>query len=202
MSEAPLRLRGLRALRQRWAARQRASSAAAEPSPAAEPPKDQGTEWSDFIKKELDREYTRRDTLNTRAAGAITSATTLITVSLAVIGIAKGAHYVIDGLMATVLLGFALLFLLSTAVLSILAGAVGGEFKVAAVNDLNRMLSAELWPVDTIDARYYTAQLNILATKTLRAGNTTKYRYLVIALVVQAIGVSLLALFAMKVIFG
>ena len=201
MSEAPRGLRALRALRQRWASPQRAPSSAAEPSPA-EPPKDQGTEWSDFIKKELDREYTRRDTLNTRAAGAITSATTLITVSLAVIGIAKGAHYVIDGLMATVLLGFALLFLLVAAVLSILAGAVGGEFKVAAVNDLNRMLSAELWPVDTIDARYYTAQLNILATKTLRAGNTTKYRYLVIALVVQAIGVSLLALFAMKVIFG
>ncbi len=202
MSEAPRGLRGLRALRQRWASPHRASSSAAEPSPPAEPPEDQGTEWSDFIKKELDREYTRRDTLNTRAAGAITSATTLITVSLAVIGIAKGAHYVIDGLMATILLGFALLFLLIAAVLSILAGAVGGEFKVAAVNDLNRMLSAELWPVDTIDARYYTAQLNILATKTLRAGNTTKYRYLVIALVVQAIGVSLLALFAMKVIFG
>lgn len=69
------------------------------------------------------------------------------------------------------------------------------------MNDLNRMLSTELWPVDTIDARYYTAQLNILATKTLRAGNTTKYRYLVIALVVQAIGVLLLAFFAMKVIF-
>lgn len=97
MSEAPRGLRGLRALRQRWASPHRASSSAAEPSPPAEPPEDQGTEWSDFIKKELDREYTRRDTLNTRAAGAITSATTLITVSLAVIGIAKGAHYVIDG---------------------------------------------------------------------------------------------------------
>lgn len=202
MNDAPHGLRGLRALRQRWASPKRASSSTGELSPPAEAPEDQGTEWSDFIKKELDREYTRRDTLNTRAAGAIASATTLITVSLAVIGIAKGARYVIDGLMAQVLLGFALLFLLIAAVLSILAGAVGGEFKVASVNDLNKMLSAALWPVDTIDARYYTAQLNILATKTLRSGNTTKYRYLVIALVVQAIGVALLAFFAMKVIFG
>ena len=37
------------------------------------------------------------------------------------IGIAKGAHYVIDGLMATILLAFALLLLLIAAVLSILA---------------------------------------------------------------------------------
>lgn len=195
-------MRGVRALRQRWALRERAEPVA-EVSPPPEPEAaDQGAEWSDFIKKELEREYTRRDTVNTRAAGAIASATTLITVTLAVLGIAKGAHYVIDGLELQGLLAAALLLLLVAAVLSISAGAVGGEFKVASENDMRRMLSAELWPAHTIDARHYTADLNILAIKTLREGNSTKYRCLVLAHVVQATGVFLLALFALKVIFG
>lgn len=199
MSEAARGLRGFRALRQRWASREHDPSVA-EISPPPEPAADQGTEWSDFIKKELEREYTRRDTVNSRAAGAVTSATTLITVTLAVVGIAKGAHYVIHGLLLS-LLAAALLLLLVAAVLSIVAGAVGGGFRVASEDDLRSMLSAEMWPAHTIDARYYTADLNILAIKTLREGNSTKYRSLVLAHILQATGVLLLALFALKVIF-
>jgi hypothetical protein len=174
----------------------------ATPSAGVSEAADQGVEWSDFVKKALEREYTRRDTVNSRAAGAVASATTLITATLAVLGIAKGADYVIDGLELQGLLAAALLLLLVAAVLSITAGAVGGDFRVASENDMRRMLSAQLWPAHTIDARYYTAELNILAITTLREGNTTKYRYLVTAHVVQATGVFLLALFALKVIFG
>jgi len=43
--------------------------------------------------------------------------------------------------------------------------------------------------------------LNITAIKTLRSGTSTKYRYLVTAHGLQAGGVFLLALFALKVIF-
>lgn len=200
MSEAR-GLRGFRALHQRWTAREH-SVPVADVSPPPEEAADQGVEWSDFIKKELEREYTRRDTVNSRAAGAVASATTLITVTLAVLGVAKGAHYVVDGLALLGLLASALLLLLVAAVLSIIAGAVGGEFKVASETDLRRMLSAELWPAHTIDARWHTADLNILAIKTLREGNSKKYRYLVLAHVLQATGVFLLALFALKVIFG
>lgn len=194
-------LRVLRALRHRWAARKLAASVA-DIAPPSEESADQGTEWSDFIKKELEREYTRRDTVNTRAAGAVASATTLITVTLAVLGIAKGAKYVIDGLLLLGLLAAALLLLLVAAVLSILAGAVGGGFRVASEDDMRRMLSPELWPAHTIDARYHTADLNITAITTLREGTSRKYQFLLTAYVLQAAGVFLLALFALKVIFG
>ncbi|TXI64313.1 hypothetical protein [Mycolicibacterium mageritense] len=87
-------------------------------------------------------------------------------------------------------------------VLGISAGAVGGEFTVASDADLRSMLSPHRWPAHTIDARCHTADLNITAIKTLREGTSRKYRYLIFAHGVQAAGVFLLALFALKVIFG
>lgn len=193
--------RVFRALRQWWAYENAAPDPVAEVTPPPEAA-EQGVEWAEFIKRELEREYSRRDTVNKRAAGAVTAATALITVTLAVVGIAKGAHYVISGLELLALLAAALLLLLVAAVLSIVVGAVGGDFKVASENDMRRMLSPQLWPAHTIDARYYTADLNIIAITTLREGNGKKYHCLVLAYVVQAAGVFLLALFALKVIFS
>lgn len=193
--------RGLRALLRRGVRQDTTPDPVAVPSSPSESA-DQGVEWAEFIKKELEREYSRRDTVNTRAAGSVTSATALTTVTLAVVGIAKGAHYVISGLELLALLAAALLLLLVAAVLSIVAGAVGGDFKVASENDMRRMLSPQLWPAPTIDARYYTADLNTIAITTLRVGNGKKYHCLVLAYVVQAAGVFLLVLFALKVIFA
>lgn len=200
MSEARS-LRTFRALLRRWVREDNPPDPVAVPSPPAESA-DQGVEWSNFINKELEREYSRRDTVNTRAAGSVTSATALITVTLAVVGIAKGAHYVISGLELQALLGAAVLLLFVAVVLGISAGAAGGEFTVASEADLRSLLSAERWPMNTVDARNYTADLNIIAITTLREGTSRKYRYLVFAHGVQAAGVFLLALFALKVIFG
>ncbi|SLJ23276.1 Uncharacterised protein [Mycobacteroides abscessus subsp. abscessus] len=193
-------LRSFRALLRRWVWEDTTPDPVAEAAPAEAA--DQGVEWSNFINRELDREYTRRDTVNTRAAAAATSATALITVTLAVLGIAKGAHYVIEGLELQALLATAILLLFVAVVLGISAGAVGGAFTVAAEADLRSMLSAQRWSSNNIDARYYTADLNIIAIKTLREGTSRKYHYLVTAHGVQAAGVFLLALFALKVIFG
>jgi hypothetical protein len=178
------------------------SEAAGAPKPETESKADQGREWVGFIVKELDREYTRRDLINSRSAGSITSATALVTVALAVVAVVKGEHYTVAGALHVWLLVGALLFLLGAAVLSILAGAVGGSFHLAAVGDMNRMLGLELWGIDDIDARYYTAQLNVLAIKTLRSGNTLKYRFLVLALTAQALGIFVLGIFAVVVIVG
>jgi hypothetical protein len=163
---------------------------------------DQGREWVEFIGKELDREYARRDVINSRSAASITSATALVTVSLAVVAVVKGEHYTVVVALHVWLLAGALLFLLGAGVLSILAGATRGSFSLAAVSDMNRMLGNELWGIDDIDARYYTAQLNVLAIRTLRAGNTLKYRFLVLALTSQALGIFLLGSFAVFVIVG
>jgi hypothetical protein len=168
----------------------------------SEPNPDQGREWVEFIGKELDREYARRDVINSRSAGTITSATALVTLSLAVVAVVKGQHYIVAGALHVWLLAAALLLLLGAAVFSILAGAARGGFSLAAVKDMRRMLSAELWAVNDIDARNYTAQLNVLAIRTLRAGNTIKYRFLVLAHTLQALGIFLLGLFAVAVIVG
>jgi hypothetical protein len=168
----------------------------------SEPKPDQGREWIEFIGKELDREYERRHSINSRSAGSITSATALVTVSLAVVAVVKGEHYTVVRPLHVWLLAGALLLLLSAAVLGILAGATGGRFSLAAVNDMERMLGAELWGINDIDARNYTAQLNLLAIRTLRAGNTLKHRFLVQAFASQALGIFLLGLFAVVVIVG
>lgn len=170
--------------------------------PAAEPTDaEQGREWVDFIGKELDREYTRRDIINTRSAASISSATALVTISLAVIAVVRGEHYTV-GIAAwkVWILGAALLCLLTAAVFGILAGAAASRFRIASTVDMTRMLSAELWGYHPIDARNETAKLNIKAIRTLRAGNTIKFRFLVLALLVQAIGVLLLAAFAVTVV--
>ncbi|KRQ29542.1 hypothetical protein AOT83_23780 [Mycobacteroides sp. H001] len=84
-----------------------------QPPAADDPPDpDQGREWVEFIGKELDREYTRRDTINTRSAASITSATALVTISLAVIAVIRGEHYTVGLAAWTVwLLGGALVCL-------------------------------------------------------------------------------------------
>jgi uncharacterized integral membrane protein len=175
-----------------------------DPQPlAADDPTDpdQGREWVEFIGKELDREYVRRDTINTRSAASITSATALVTISLAVIAVNRGEPYTVGLAAWTVwLLGVALVCLLTAAIFGILAGATASRFRIASTNDMTRMLSAELWGYHCIDARNETAKLNIKAIRTLRAGNTIKFRFLVLALLTQALGVLLLATFAVTVI--
>ncbi|MBS0338421.1 MAG: hypothetical protein JSS40_16795 [Proteobacteria bacterium] len=171
------------------------------PAPDDPTDPDQGREWVEFIGKELDREYTRRDTINTRSAASITSATALVTISLAVIAVIRGEHYTV-GLPAwkVWLLGAALVCLLTAAIFGILAGATASRFRIASTKDMTRMLSAELWGYHRIDARNETAKLNIKAIRTLRAGNTAKFRFLVLALFAQALGVLLLGAFAVAVI--
>lgn len=171
-------------------------------APDAAAPSDQGQQWSDFIAKELDREYQRRDTINTRAAASIAGPTALVTVALAVVAVVKGQHYTVGGALNVWLLVVALVFLLASAVLGILAGAARGAFRLANITDMNRMLGPELWATNEVDARNYTAQLNVLTIRTLRAGNTVKYRFLVLALTAQALGVFLLGMFAVLVIVG
>jgi hypothetical protein len=161
---------------------------------------EQGSEWVAFIAKELDREYDRRDRLNTRSATAITSATTLVTLSLSVVAVLKGQHLTVSGVLKVGSLLCALVLLLVAAVLSILAGATRSRFEVAAVNDMNRMLGAELWGENNVDARNYTAQLNLLAIRSLRKGNGFKHRFRVLSLFIQAMGVFLLAVFAIAVV--
>lgn len=97
---------------------------------------EQGSEWVAFIAKELDREYDRRDRLNTRSATTITSATTLLTVSLAVVAVLKGQHFAVSGILKVGFLLGAVVLLLAAAVLSILAGATRSRFEVAPLNRL------------------------------------------------------------------
>jgi hypothetical protein len=165
-----------------------------------QPDPDQGREWVDFIGQELDREYERRDLINSRSAGSISSGTAFVTVSLAVIAVVKGEHFAVTGALHIWLIAGVLLFLLAGAVFGILAGAAKGTFTVAAVNDMKMMLGVQRWGFNQIDARNYTAHFNVKAIQTLRAGNTTKYRFMVLAFTAQALSIFLLGVFAASMI--
>jgi hypothetical protein len=68
---------------------------------------------------------------------------------------------------------------------------------LAAIGDMTQMLpSAELRKLDNVDARNYTAQLNLRAIQSLRLGNNTKYQVHGPELFTQAVGVFILGMFA------
>lgn len=115
-------------------------------------------------------------------------------------GVAGRGGFIVTGIFQILLLVASLVLLLAAAVLSIFAGASGGRFFVAAAGDMDRMLGEELWGTDAIDARNYTAGLNLIAIRSLRSGNDIKYRFLVLGLFTQAFGVFLLGTFAVAVI--
>ena len=78
-------------------------------------------------------------------------------------GVAGRGGFIVTGIFQILLLVASLVLLLAAAVLSIFAGASGGRFFVAAAGDMDRMLGEELWGTDAIDARNYTAGLNLIA---------------------------------------
>ncbi|MUL46483.1 hypothetical protein FZI85_07875 [Mycobacterium sp. CBMA293] len=169
----------------------------AQPTPQSSP--DPGREWSSFIEKELERQHERRGRLNTRASTAVTSATTIMTVSLAVVAVLKGRQFAVTGVLQFGSLLAAFVLLLVGAVLSILAGATGGDVGAPEINDMKQMVCDPLWCTDDRDQRNYTAQLNLRAIRSLRAGNFIKYRFLVLSLFTQALGLSFLGVFALAI---
>jgi Na+/melibiose symporter-like transporter len=140
------------------------------------PGSEQGSQFAAFVQDELAQEYSRRETVNSRAAVAITSSTGLVTVVLAVIAVVRGKDFTLKGWPLFTLVA-ALICLLGAAVLAVLAGMAWGVYKVASVADL-RKLVGPLWTSTEVTARSTVAQARVEIIDTLRNGNNKKFRLL------------------------
>jgi hypothetical protein len=114
--------------RRRWVTWFAASPAEQSSSETTAPSDEQqGTQWAQFITDQLEREYTRFDQFNTRAAGIVSAAATLVTISVAAIAISKGQHDTSVSWPQIMMFVVALLPLLLSAVLGVIVGGIVGE---------------------------------------------------------------------------
>ncbi|MGY2029037.1 hypothetical protein ACW9HR_10610 [Nocardia gipuzkoensis] len=151
---------------------------------------EQGAEWAAFIHDQLNREYSRRDALNTRAAGAVTSATGLVTLVLAVVAVLKGKDFTLTG-GALVALYVAMLALLGSAVLAVLAG-VSWRYRVTSIDSMRAML-VDHWTDSEVDARYVSAYCNLETVVSLRTGSSLKAHLLLGAAALQVLSILAMA---------
>lgn len=146
----------------------------------------QGSEFADFLKDELANEISRRDSVNSRAATAITSATGLVTLVLAVVAVAKGKDYIISGA-ALAALVVALVALLLSAVAAIIAG-LNWKYMTVSTGTMRRMVQ-DKWATAEVDARNATAYCNLIAIESLRRATTVKFRFLIGASIGQIVAI-------------
>ena len=157
----------------------------------------QGSEYATFIENELKHEYDRRDAVNSRAAGAITAATGLVTIVLAVLAVLKGKDFTLTGGPLTAI-AVALFALLAAAVLAILAG-INWNYNVTTVDTMRQMLR-DHWGDCDIDARNIAAHCNVETISSLRKGTNIKIRYLVAGAGAQVVAVLALSVSALLAI--
>ena len=157
----------------------------------------QGTEYATFIHDELSHEYERRDLVNARAATAITSATGLVTITLAVLAVLKGKDFKLTGGALTALF-LGLFALLASAVLAVLAG-LNWKYRTTSIVTMRRMLS-DHWGDTEITARAVTAYCNIETLKSLRQGTSVKFRFMLAAGLAQIAAILALSTTALVVL--
>lgn len=159
---------------------------------------DQGTEYATFISAQLKAEDERRTSVNTRAGGALTGATGLVTLVLAVFAVLIPTQHVVLSGWAKGFLALALFALLACAFCAVMAG-LPWRFDVTDLPTLNRMLN-EQWKDDEVDARNITAYLNTLVLRSLRSGTDIKIRFLLAAGISQLVAVAALAFCTLAVL--
>jgi hypothetical protein len=149
-----------------------------------------GQTYAAFIETELNREYARRDTVNARAAGAVTSATGLVTLTVSAFAIIKGqAHPVHGWPIAGVVV--AVLALLVSAGLAVVAG-LNWSFEATSVESLTQMITDHRSDSE-MAARVTTASCNVTTLKSLRAKTAIKTRFLMAAYGAQTAAIPALA---------
>jgi hypothetical protein len=158
---------------------------------------EQGTEYGTFIQDELKHEYDRRDSVNSRAATAMTAASGLVTLVLAVVAIAKGKDYTLSGGGLTALV-VALIALLSSAGFGVLAG-INWRYKVTSIATMQNMLGSH-WMDTEIAARNSAAQCNVVTINSLRKGTNIKFGFLLAAALGQLTAIIALTVTAFMVV--
>jgi hypothetical protein len=155
---------------------------------------EQGTEYATFIQNELKLEHERRDTVNSRAATAVTSATGLVTVTLAVIAVLRGQNFTLHGA-ALGALFVGLLGFLGSGILAILAG-LNWKYDVTTISAL-RQIYTDHWTDSETTARNLVAYCNVHTINSLRAGTNIKFQFLLCASFAQVVAILALAISAL-----
>jgi hypothetical protein len=155
---------------------------------------DQGTQVAAFIDGQVSVENARQESLNSRAATALTGATGLVTLILAV-----GAYFVGNKASATALMWLtaAMIALLLSAACAVVA-SWPWHARVLSTNTMRDMLT-EHWQSTETSARNFTSQANVTLIESLRASSRTKTYFLVLAGVLQALAVTALMTCALMV---
>ncbi|MEV6256847.1 hypothetical protein ACIHAX_32340 [Nocardia sp. NPDC051929] len=153
-----------------------------------------GVEWAKFVQSELDHEYARRNAADARAAATVTGSTGLATVVLAVIVILKGKDYAPSGVAAVALI-FALLSLLSAALLGVCAGW-SRRIRVTEIEMLRKLSKKKNWERNEEYNRRDIVSWNADTIDSLRSGTCKKYRLLFFSAVAQLCAVVALAIFS------
>jgi hypothetical protein len=151
----------------------------------------QGEVYAQFVAAELEHERKRRERLETRATATIAASAALVGLAVAVgifdpVSLSKQRPAVLGGVF---LLGAVLI--LVSAVLAIWAGWLHG-YKVADIEDVDKLLSADHWGESQVTARGRVAWFNARTLDTIRSGNNKKSRKLAISHGLQLAGVLLL----------
>lgn len=150
---------------------------------------DQGQTYAGFVAGELDQERKRRELLDGRATGTIASSAALVGLAVAVgifdpDSIADGPRWLRWGF----LLGAG--FTMASAVLALFAGWLHG-YQVLDSDGVTKLLTRH-WDESEVMARSRVAQFNADTLSTLRSGNDTKAIKLMVAHVLQLVGLLLL----------
>jgi hypothetical protein len=146
--------------------------------------------YGDFIEAELKAENERRDSANTRAASAVTSATGLATLALAAVGVVVGKNNDFP-VCAMPFLAFALFFLLGAGACAALAGLPWRQRFVNA-RTIDKMLNSRRNDPPDV-ARDIVAYSNAVSLVSLRSALTIKMRFLLASGVLQVLAIAALA---------
>lgn len=142
-------------------------------------PPDQGKTYASFIEAQLRTENELRASVDSRANSALTGATGLVTLVLAVFSVFLGRDFSLGG-HAKLYLVLALAALLMSAICALVA-ALPGKQRYTEGSTMQAFLDNPRWKDDEIDARNNTAYCNLTVLNSLRVGTDTKVKWLIAA---------------------
>ena len=159
---------------------------------------DQGRQYSEFVEAELAAEGARRDSVNSRAATALTGSAGLVTLVLAVFTVFIGKEFTLSG-WPKWFLAMALIALLAAALCAVVAG-VPWIAPATKAKTLHRFRTSR-WGDTEVTARGMTAYCNAVGVERLRPGTRVKFYFLLAAHVCQAVAIAGLVVCTLGVVF-
>ena len=151
---------------------------------------DVGKRYWSFIEAELRAEVDRRNLAIGRSTSAMTAATGLVTLFLAVAAVLLGKDFVLTNVWAQSLMIATVVALLLSAVCAVM-GAFPRKYDAPSSEMLDEMVETN-WGDAEVEAERVTAYANVKAIESLRKSTAIGVRYLIAAGVLQIAAVAAL----------